>query len=442
MKKKPKYLQFCSTVLAFAMLLWSFDGLLPLSASAASSSEIRKQINALVEEKNGIQKQIEKVQAQYQENEDEIADIVARKNVIDQEIQLLYTQIHNINERISAYNTLIADTQDELDELQNRYDALAKANAVRVQEMEESRDISYWDVLFKANSFTDLLDKLEMIDEISESDQKRLKELGRAAAQVTAVKDVLNVEKEEVERTRAELNDTEAEIEAKRAEADALILELLEKGADLEALEAKYQQQKDDFLAEIAQLELDYSAAKQAEWEAYIATYVAPTTQPQESSTASSTAAATTSSEATASSGSSTSSGTSNATWLVPVSYNKLTSPFGLRESPTTGASTYHQGVDLSAPAGTPIKASRAGVVVIAGYSSSAGNYVKIDHQDGFASIYMHMTAYSVSKGQTVSAGQQIGTVGMTGVATGNHLHFGILYNGAYVNPCSYVALY
>ena len=78
----------------------------------------------------------------------------------------------------------------------------------------------------------------------------------------------------------------------------------------------------------------------------------------------------------------------------------------------------------------------------MAGYGSAAGYYVTINHLDGFSSIYMHMTNYVVSSGQTVSAGQLIGYMGSTGVSTGSHLHFGIAYNGAYVNPCNYVNLY
>jgi murein DD-endopeptidase MepM/ murein hydrolase activator NlpD len=113
-----------------------------------------------------------------------------------------------------------------------------------------------------------------------------------------------------------------------------------------------------------------------------------------------------------------------------------------MRESPTAGASTYHQGVDLAGPEGTPIYATRAGRVTTATYSSSAGYYVTINHLDGYSSIYMHMTNYVVSSGQTVSAGQLIGYMGNTGVSTGSHLHFGISYNGAYVNPCNYVNLY
>ena len=136
-----------------------------------------------------------------------------------------------------------------------------------------------------------------------------------------------------------------------------------------------------------------------------------------------------------------TSTPSSGGNWLRPCSYRYMSSPFGMRQSPTTGASSYHQGVDLAAPQGTPIYASRAGVVTIATYSSSAGYYVTINHGDGFSSIYMHMTNYVVGADSAVSAGQLIGYVGNTGITTGYHLHFGIAYNGAYVNPCAYVSL-
>lgn len=113
----------------------------------------------------------------------------------------------------------------------------------------------------------------------------------------------------------------------------------------------------------------------------------------------------------------------------LPCSYTSITSPFGYRTAPTTGASTYHQGVDLDTGTGWPVYATRAGIAYTA-YGSAAGNYVTIDHQDGFKSIYMHLSGFSVSNGTIVSAGQQIGLTGSTGVSTGDHLHFGISYNG------------
>jgi murein DD-endopeptidase MepM/ murein hydrolase activator NlpD len=124
---------------------------------------------------------------------------------------------------------------------------------------------------------------------------------------------------------------------------------------------------------------------------------------------------------------------------MVPCSYVLLSSPFGNRTSPTAGASSNHQGIDLAGSRGTPIKASKAGVVTVRSSSRSAGNYVTIKHDNTYSSIYMHLENSIVSKGQTVSQGQVIGYMGDSGIVTGVHLHFGIIKNGSYVNPANYM---
>ena len=126
-------------------------------------------------------------------------------------------------------------------------------------------------------------------------------------------------------------------------------------------------------------------------------------------------------------------------TWLIPCNYTRFSSPFGYRIHPVYGDWRFHYGVDLAAASGTPIVATRSGVVSEATYNWSAGYYVTIDHQDGFSSKYLHMTHYIVSPGQKVSAGQVIGYVGSTGTSTGAHLHFSVLYNGSHVNPANYI---
>ncbi len=432
MRNRKRMVSILAGLMAAIMLLTLVLGLIPTRASAASSSEIRKQINQLKKEKEEIKDKIKEVQEQYEENEDEIANIIAKKNVIDQEIQLLYTQIENINEQITAFNTLIADKQDELDNAESRYEALSEDNKLRVRTMEEEGELSYWEVLFKANSFSDLLDRLNIVEEIAASDQRRLKELSEAASAVEVAQEELETEKADMELTKQELDDTQAEMDAKREEADALIQELLEKADDLAALEEEFERQEQEFLDQIAQKEVEYDEAKQREWEAYMATYVPPTTAPPPGATNNSTA--TNNGNANKPSG-------GGGGWLRPCSYTSITSPFGPRKSPTTGASTYHQGVDLDTGTGWTVVASRAGVVIFSGWGSAAGNYVTIDHQDGFRSTYMHLSSRSVSTGQIVSAGQMIGTTGSTGVSTGDHLHFGIALNGVWVNPCNYVAL-
>lgn len=431
MKNRKRLVSVLAGVMAAVLLLTLLMSILPTFAGAASSGEIRKQIIALQQERKEVQNQIADVKKQYKENENEIADLIAQKNVVDQEIQLLNTQIININEQISAYNLLIADKQDELDTAEDRLEALNQENKERIRTMEEEGEVSYWEVLFKANSFSDLLDRLNMVEEIAASDKRRLQELSDAANKVEEAQAELETEKGELETTKKDLDDTQAEMNEKSKESEALLQELLQKADDLEALEEECKEQENAFLKQIAAMEVQFNAAKQREWEAWKATSVPATT-----------AGGGSNGSGGNSGGNSGGSSGGSGGWRVPCSYTSITSPFGNRVSPTSGASTYHQGVDLDTGTGDPVYASRAGVVTVAGWGNAAGNYVQINHQDGFSSIYMHLSSSCVSAGQIVSAGELIGATGATGITTGDHLHFGISYNGVYVNPCNYVALY
>ena len=436
MKNKRKLLvSVLAVIMAVVMVLGLILSLIP-TASAASSSEIKKQITEMKKEREELKKQMEEIKKQYQENEDEIANIVSQKNVIDQEISLLYAQIDNINEQIAAFNLLIADKQDELDEAENRHKELLAKNKERIRAMEEEGSLSYWAVLFQANSFSDLLDRLNMVEEIAASDQRRLKELDAAAKEVAMAQVELENEKLELEGTKLELDATQVELDAKREEADALLLQLIEKSEELEELHEGFEMEDNALMEEIAQKEQEYNEAKLQEWLAYMATY---TTVPPETTSPPTTGSG--SGNGGNNSGNNGGNTGSNVTWLRPCSYVMVTSPFGYRniEDQVSGASKYHQGIDLGAAEGTPIYATRTGRVSIASYSNSAGNYVSINHGDGFSSIYMHMQRYVVSSGQAVSAGQLIGYVGSTGISSGPHLHFGISKNGVYVNPAAYI---
>lgn len=416
---KKQRISILAGLLAAAMILSLLLTLLPASVSAASSSEIRNQLNDLKDQKKELAEQISQVKGQYQANENEIEDMVNRKNTIDQQIALLHAQIDNINQQIAAYALLIADKQDELDEAQSRLDELNEKNKERIRAMEEDGNISYWSIIFKASSFSDLLDRLSMIEEIAASDQKRLKELSEAADLVASAQAELKSEKDELSETRQELDATQAELDDKRAEADALLTELVARGEEFQAMLDASEALQEELMEQIAQKEKDLKAAEYQEW---LATYVPPTTKP-------------TGSDTTPSDGAPSSSG-----WISPLKSYKLTSPFGMRKHPILGYERMHNGVDMAAPAGTPIYAAKSGKVTAASFQSGgAGNYVSINHGDGFSSIYMHMTRYIVSVGDYVSAGQVIGYVGSTGLSNGNHLHFGISYNGTYVNPMKYI---
>lgn len=417
MKKRKTWVSLVALALAAVMLLSS--GVIPTPVSAASSKEIRQQISKLKEEKKEIAAQIKEIKGQYNANADEIKDMVAQKDAIDEEIGLLHEQVSNINAQLSAYALLIADMQTELDTAQERLDHLNEKNKERIRAMEEEGSLSYWSIIFKSNNFSDLLDRLNMIQEINAADQRRLKEISTAAEEVADAQVQMETEKAELENAREELAVTEQELEEKRAEADTLLAELAAKGKEFQAMIDESEDMQSDLMKEIAQAEKDLKAAEYKEW---LATYVPPTTKPAAGDT-------TASDQAPSSSG-----------WVKPLKSYTLTSPFGMRIHPIKGVEKMHEGVDMSAPQGTPIYAAKSGKVTRTAYQAGgAGYYVSINHGDGFSSVYMHMTHYIVSKGQYVNAGQVIGYVGSTGGSTGPHLHFGIAYKGTYVNPMKYI---
>ena len=418
MRTRKRWVSVMAGIMAAIMLLSLILSLIPTKAGAASSGEIRKQIAALKEEKKEIDAQLKEVKSQLKENNNEIADIVTRKDAIDQEIQLLHQQMDNITHQVATYALLIADKQDELDDANYRLDDLNAKNKERLRAMEEDGVLSYWAVIFKANSFSDLLDRISMVQEINAADQRRLKEINEVAQQVTAVQSELVREKADLESVKKELDVAEVTMAEKRAEADKLLAELVARGEEFEALIDESEDLQSDLMKQIAKKEKDLKAQEYKEW---LATYV-PTTRPSGSDTTPRT-------QAPSSSG-----------WIKPLKSYTVTSAFGMRVHPISGVYKMHEGVDLSAPQGTPIYAAKSGKVTTTAYQAGgAGYYVSINHGDGFSSVYMHMTHYIVKPGDYVNAGQVIGYVGSTGGSTGPHLHFGIAYNGTYVNPMNYI---
>jgi murein DD-endopeptidase MepM/ murein hydrolase activator NlpD len=125
--------------------------------------------------------------------------------------------------------------------------------------------------------------------------------------------------------------------------------------------------------------------------------------------------------------------------FIYPLNSWRLTSPYGYRSDPFTGVRSFHTGIDMAAPQGTPIKASLDGKISVAGYSNVYGNYVIISHGSGYQTLYAHMTSYSVRKGQSVLQGAIIGKVGSTGYSTGAHVHFTVYKNGRTVNPFDFL---
>lgn len=416
MKKRQLIVSIIAGLLAAVMIFGLIAMAVPAADAAKSSAEIQKEIDALKQEQKENRDKLAALQGQLSENLSEISQIVNQKNTIDQQVFLLHQQTQNLSKQITVYNGLIADKQLELDEATARYEELNRQYKERVRAMEENGSVSYWSVLFQANSFSDLLGRLNMIEEIAAADQRRMKELNEAANAVEEAKNGLESEKIALETSKKELETTSQQLEVSKLEADELLQTLIAKGQEYQALIDEHEKIESDTAQQLDDKEAAYDKAKEREYQEWLAAQEPPKNV------------------------GTTNVDTSGKVWVLPINYTHFSSPFGWRIHPIYGDTRFHAGVDLSAPTGTPIVATRAGVVTVASYEGGgAGYYVNINHLDGYVTRYMHMTHYIVSPGQTVKAGQVIGYCGSTGASTGPHLHFGVYYNGAAVNPAMYI---
>ena len=387
-----------------------------VSAKKQSSAEIRDEIANLEKEQADLEASLKDLEQQISDNRDNLKAIIGQKDVIDQEVTIIATQIANINERLSAYSVLIAEKQTELDKANQELEYLRKKYKERIRAMEEGGTVSYWTVLFEANDFADLLDRLNMVQEIAEADASRLKVMEKAAQEVEKAKLELDAEKQTLDKTRAEMQGKQLLLSQKREEANALLAELISKEAEWSKLLQETEDAADKLMDKLADLAVELTDAEKRELAErdYNLQNARPTYKDAD-----------------------------GILWALPTDYRRRSSDYGYRTHPVTGEKQKkHNGVDLTAPTGTPIYATRSGKVTFVGYQAKgAGNYVNIQHDNGYISTYMHMDSYIVKKGDYVGIGQLIGYVGNTGGSTGAHLHFGIKKNGTWVNPAHYLEL-
>ncbi len=406
MKKTAiRLIPLMALILAACMLI------LPSTAAAKeqSSAEIQEEIDKMKQEQAEMEAALKELEKQQSANRDDTQAIIKEKNIIDQQVSILNGQILNINSQISAHSLLIADKQLELENANRELEIMRKLYKERIRAMEEGGTVSYWTVLFEADSFADLLDRLNMIQEIAAADTTRLEALEKTSREVETAKTLLSQEKITLDLARAEMETKQLQLSQKREEASALLLELLAKGQEYEDLVEKSEEAMEEMQEALEAMELKLSEAEKREYEEWLRQQeaITGTTRPTYTK--------------------------DGITWALPCDYNRVSSPFGYRFHPVTGKWKGHTGVDLTPPKGTPwnqqvpIYATRSGVVVYAGWDSGGGgNYVSIDHLDNYKSQYMHLDSYVVKTGDAVTIGQLIGYMGDTGTSTARHLHFTI----------------
>ncbi len=332
----------------------------------------------------------------------------ALKNDVASYISELDANLVEIQDKIEELKNLIAEKQQEIEETtaelelaieteNAQYEAMKK----RIKFMYEQGDTFYLEIMLSAESFGDFLTRADYIDMISAYDQKMLKSYKEAREWTEICKETLESEKAALDEAEVALEEEEASVQALIDEKE---IELANYTRDIKNKEAQINEAEAEYAEEVAVIsELEKQIAEEKKKLNRSVIYDG-----------------------------------GQFAWPCP-NYVRVTDDFGYRTDPITGATSYHSGIDLGAPAGSPILAAYDGVVVAATYNWSMGNYIMIDHGDGLYTIYMHASKLYVSVNDTVTKGQTIAAVGTTGRSTGNHLHFGVRLNGAYVSPWNYL---
>ena len=392
-----------------------------LPAYAVSQSEIDE-----------LQKKLDALEQQAQEQQDVINDLtsqkarfITRKLALDNKIEINRQMIELIGEQIEIYDEIIGEKQAELDKALEKETAQTELLRSRIRAMEENSSYSYASFIFDSSSVTELLSRIGDVNDIMHYDKALEEEYMAAREDVESIKKSYEEVRHEQELLQKELDTKQAELDAQVEAAYTMI-------ADIETLSDDAQAEYDAIAEEEAKAEetLQEAIRKRAAEEA-------AKNAANNANSGGASGGSGGNSGGGGSSGGGSATSLSNLQWPVP-SCTLITSRFGYRVAPTTGASTYHGGLDIGAGMGASIVAAGAGDVIYAGDNGGYGKCVMIDHGNGVVTVYAHMSSIGVSYGQYVTAGQYVGAVGSTGVSTGPHCHFEIRINGAQTDPAAY----
>mgnify|MGYP002586189826 FL=1 len=380
---------------------------IPIQASSASTEKVTedaastKSLQEAQDEKAQLEKALKEAQGTIEDLKDSKGDIESKVTELNQQLMDISARITDLENQLTAKSEDIQETKDELAGVKEREAQQYADMKVRIQFMYENGQTSYLEALLSSRNISEFLNSADYIAQIQSYDRQKLTEYQ------DTVESIVNLEAQ-LEQEYTDLEALKSTVESNKATVAAMMRQKESELADISGDIEDAQSDADYYAAEIQAQEELIAAIKRAEAEK-------------------------------AAAGVEEHPYTGGAfRWPCPSS-TRVTSDYGTRVSPMSGASSNHKGIDIGASAGADIIAAADGTVTAASYSSAAGNYVMIDHGGGLYTVYMHASSLLVSPGQTVSAGDVIAKVGSTGISTGSHLHFGVSLNGSYVSPWSYL---
>lgn len=395
-------------VVALGLTLAMFAGYAYSSQAAPITSESiqekEEQIEQAEEERDRLQASLTNAQEIKESLESQKNDLNTYITQLDRELAIIIDNIEALETQIAEKEAEIVLTQEELAAAKET-EAEQYANMVeRIQYIYEHGEESYLEILFSGTSFSDMLNRLEYLEQISAYDQKMLEQYILNRQMIELLEQQLLTDKALLEESKAGKESEQAALEELIAAKEQTILAYENDIASKEQAIAQYEADIQEETEIIEALEAAIAEEKKKLLEQNRIYY-------------------------------------DGGQFKFPVAYyTRLSSEYGWRMHPTLHVEKFHNGIDLASPTGTDIYAAYDGKVVAAAYSSSMGNYVMIDHGDELYTIYMHASKLYVSAGDIVVKGETIAAVGSTGRSTGPHLHFGVRLNGQYVSPWNYLS--
>ncbi len=407
--KKNRHMKKCIGILLLSAVVLSRTGAAKaVSLSSITSESIREkegQISEAQSEKQQLQSALTDIKALKEQLEGEKASLESYVVALDSNLEEIQQKIAELNGLIEEKEEKIRETEEELEAATLKQEEQYAAMKQRIQMMYEQNDDYYLETILSAESFGDILNKLDYIQMVVDYDDQKLEEYILIREYVEVCKEELDAEKEVLDEAKIGVEKEEASlaqlISAKETEIVVKQGDINNKAAAIAEYEADIKAQNEI----IASLEAAVAEERKriAEESGRKLTY-------------------------------------DGGMFAFPApSMTRISDEYGNRMHPILGVEQFHNGVDMAAPNGSPILAAYDGEVVAAAYSGSMGNYIMIDHGDSLYTIYMHASALYVSKGDLVAKGQKIAAVGSTGRSTGPHLHFSVRKNGSYVSPWGYL---
>ena len=390
---KKKLVTVAGFVLSAVLMLSSVQ---PLGATSIQDEKNKQeQLHLQIDD---AQKILEELETLREDTTAYIAEMDARLEELTDYIINLNKQIEEKHLEIKEINITLTKQQKEVDD---QYEAMKK----RIKFLYENGQTEYLDMLLNSGNMSDLLNKAEYLSKITEYDRNMLDKLKETRDRVQATKEQLEKEKKNLSNLKKSAEDEQNEVEV-LVQAKAALLQ--ETNAKIETTQSDLETMEGQLAASVA---LEAELVEQERLRQQL-------------------------------SASESYSGYVNYTgekfkWPLK-GYYRISSGFVHRINPVTNQPENHSGLDIPAPAGTPVNAAGNGVVAWAYRSGTAGNWVGIDHGNGIMTVYMHMSGFNCEVGDVVKTGDTIGFVGSTGQSTGNHLHFSVRIDGAYVNPVNF----